>query len=111
MAAKLTRLTQKIAIQMHVVSESCTICSYRSMRPVRKLLDTPSYFITLVFFYGVEYLDTAQPPRWRTALRWLSAAAYSVYSHLPSIACLKAVSSVLKMRTRHDVLTMDPHHR
>jgi len=25
------------------VSESCTICSSRSRRPVRKLLDTPSY--------------------------------------------------------------------
>jgi hypothetical protein len=45
MAAKLTRLTQKIAIQLHLVAESCTICSSRSMRPVRKLLDTPSYDI------------------------------------------------------------------
>jgi hypothetical protein len=44
MAAKLTRLTQKIAIQLHLVAESCTICSSRSRRPVRKLLDTPSYF-------------------------------------------------------------------
>jgi hypothetical protein len=25
------------------VAESCTICSSRSGRPVRKLLDTPSY--------------------------------------------------------------------
>jgi hypothetical protein len=38
--AKLTRLTYKIAIQLHVVAENCTIC-FR--RPVRKLLDTPSY--------------------------------------------------------------------
>jgi len=43
MAAKLNRLTQKIAIQLHLVSESCTICSCRCRRPVRKLLDTPSY--------------------------------------------------------------------
>jgi hypothetical protein len=43
MAAKLTRLTHKIAIQLHLVAESCTICSSRSTRPVRKLLDTPSY--------------------------------------------------------------------
>jgi hypothetical protein len=42
MVAKLTRLTNKIAIQLHLVAESCTICSSRSMRPVRKLLDTPS---------------------------------------------------------------------
>jgi hypothetical protein len=43
MAAKLTRLTHKIAIQLHLVAESFTICSSRSRRPVRILLDTPSY--------------------------------------------------------------------
>jgi hypothetical protein len=43
MAAKLTRLTHKIAMQTHLVAEGCTICSSRSRRPVRKLLDTPSY--------------------------------------------------------------------
>jgi hypothetical protein len=43
MAAKFTRLTHKIAIQLHLLAESCTICSSRSRRPVRKLLDTPSY--------------------------------------------------------------------
>jgi hypothetical protein len=30
MAAKLVRLTHKIAIQLHLVAESCTICSSRS---------------------------------------------------------------------------------
>jgi hypothetical protein len=45
MAAKLTRLTHKIATQLHIVAESCTICSSRSRRPVRKLLDTPSIFV------------------------------------------------------------------
>jgi hypothetical protein len=44
MAAELTRLTHKIAIQLHLVAESCIICSSRSRRPVRKLLDTPSYY-------------------------------------------------------------------
>jgi hypothetical protein len=43
MAAKFTRLTHKVAIQLHLVAERCTICSSRSRRPVRKLLDTPSY--------------------------------------------------------------------
>jgi hypothetical protein len=43
MAAKLTSLTHKIATQLPLVVESCTICSSRSRRPVRKLLDTPSY--------------------------------------------------------------------
>jgi hypothetical protein len=45
MAAKLTRLTHKIAIQQHLVLESCTICSSRSKRPVQKLLDTLSYTV------------------------------------------------------------------
>jgi hypothetical protein len=44
MATKLTMLTHKIAIQLHSVAESCIICSSRSRRPVRKHLDTPSYF-------------------------------------------------------------------
>jgi len=43
MVAKLTRLTHKITLQLHLVPESCTIGSSRSRRPVRKLLDTPSY--------------------------------------------------------------------
>jgi hypothetical protein len=47
MEAKLTRLTHKIAIQMHLVVKSCTICSSRYRRPVRKLLDIPSYFKVL----------------------------------------------------------------
>jgi hypothetical protein len=34
------------AIQLHLVAESCTICSSHSRRPVRKLLDTPSYMAT-----------------------------------------------------------------
>jgi hypothetical protein len=45
MAAKLTRLTPKIAIQLRLVAESCTICSSQSRRPVRKLLDTPWYVV------------------------------------------------------------------
>jgi len=43
LVAELTRLTHKIAIQQHLMVESCTICSSRSRRPVRKLLITPSY--------------------------------------------------------------------
>jgi len=43
MAARLNRLTHKIAIQLHLVTESCTIFSSCSRRPVRKLLDTPLY--------------------------------------------------------------------
>jgi hypothetical protein len=43
MVAKLTRLTHKITIQLYLVAESYTIRNSRSRRPVRKLLDTPSY--------------------------------------------------------------------
>jgi hypothetical protein len=43
MAAKLTRLTHKIAIQLHLVAESCTIYSSRSRRLVRKRLNTSTY--------------------------------------------------------------------
>jgi len=42
-ATKLTRLTHKIAIQLHLVAQSCTICISRSVRPVLKLLNTPLY--------------------------------------------------------------------
>jgi hypothetical protein len=43
MAPKLNnRLTHKIAIQLHLVAESCIICDPRSRRPVRKHLDISS---------------------------------------------------------------------
>jgi hypothetical protein len=44
MVAKITRLTHKITIQLHLVAENCTICSSRSRR---KLLDTYSYVTVL----------------------------------------------------------------
>jgi len=47
MAAKLIRLTHEIAIQLHLVVDSCTIRSSRFKWPVRKLLDTSSYFIAV----------------------------------------------------------------
>jgi hypothetical protein len=45
MAAKFIRLAHKIAIQLHLMAESCIICSSRSKRPVRELLDIASYFL------------------------------------------------------------------
>jgi hypothetical protein len=58
MAAKLTRLTHKIAIQLHLVAESCTICSSRSRWPVRKLFYAPLYsvLLTLISYYCVFLL-------------------------------------------------------
>jgi hypothetical protein len=48
MVAELTILTHKIAIQLYLVAESYTICGSRSRRPVRKLLNTPSYLYTKI---------------------------------------------------------------
>jgi hypothetical protein len=52
MATKLTRLTHKIAIQLNLVAESCTICSSHSRRLIQKLLDTLSYGIGNVDIYS-----------------------------------------------------------
>jgi hypothetical protein len=49
MAANLTRLTHKIAIQLHLVAKSCTIWSSLSRRPVRILLNTPSYLLSIKY--------------------------------------------------------------
>jgi hypothetical protein len=46
MEAELTRLTHKIAIQLHLVADSCTIRSSHSGRSVRKLLDIPWYIVS-----------------------------------------------------------------
>jgi hypothetical protein len=43
MVTKHTRLIHKIAIKLHLVAKSCTNSSSISRRPVRKLLDIPSY--------------------------------------------------------------------
>jgi hypothetical protein len=49
MAEKLTRLTHKIAIQMHLVAENCTICSSRSRRP-----ETFGYILVTVVEPGLN---------------------------------------------------------
>jgi len=59
MAAKLTRLTHKIAIQLHLVAERFTICSARSRWSVRNLLDTPSHNLRALSCGGMLY--TVQP--------------------------------------------------
>jgi hypothetical protein len=59
-APKQTSMTHKIAIQLHLVAESCTICSSRSRRPVRKLSDTPSYFHISDLLYLVHDIQCLQ---------------------------------------------------
>jgi hypothetical protein len=48
MVAKVTRLTHKIAIQLQLVAESCTIWSFCSRQPIWKLLNTLSYYRTFI---------------------------------------------------------------
>jgi len=60
MAAKLTRLTHKIAIQLHLVAESYTICSSRSRWSVRKILDTNSYTSSDICVYRYLYPHSAK---------------------------------------------------
>jgi len=72
MAAKLTRLLHRLAMQLHLVAESCAICSFRSRRPVRKLLETPSY-VTLFKESGMKL---GASPRWRNTDKsvWVQGA-------------------------------------
>jgi hypothetical protein len=51
MAAKVTRLTDKIAIQQRLVAESCTICSSRS----RRSASPETFRYTLVFLFAPIY--------------------------------------------------------
>jgi hypothetical protein len=78
--AKLTRLTHKIAIQLHLVAQSCTIYSSRSRRPVQKLLDIPSYteFHDLIHQARQDVIypkdDRKHSEPWRFAFRTVGTA-------------------------------------
>jgi len=51
-------MTHTVAIKLHLVAESCIICSPRSRRRVRKLLDTPSYLCMNVCVCVCVYVCT-----------------------------------------------------
>jgi hypothetical protein len=87
MAAKLTRLSHRIAIQLHLVAQSCTIFSSRSRRPVRKLLDTTSYFCPVYFKIKL------------TKSRFLSSSLIFKF-HLLSTALVNAQKSLIKERSK-----------
>jgi hypothetical protein len=88
MAVKLTRLTHKVAIQLHLVT-SCTICSSRSRRPGRKLSDSLSYG----FFYGQELL--APPPNTQDGQQPLVGCPRLLIQYIRSYCpYLEAVSSI-----------------
>jgi len=57
MAAKLTRMSHQIVIQLHLVAECCTICSSRSRWPVRNLWIHPRiHFVWELFMYSCYFL-------------------------------------------------------
>jgi len=70
MGAKFTRLTHKIAIQLHLVAQSYTISSSRSRRPVRKLLDTPSYTASAFTDCYLAMWQLINPPVWSRTQYW-----------------------------------------
>jgi hypothetical protein len=63
-------------------------------------------FVTNLFFTVKGCYPHAQPPSGRTTPYRLSAAAYSIYLQLTSIA--GGCSSILNPRTRHAVVTGTP---
>jgi hypothetical protein len=60
---KLARLTQKIAIRLHLAAESCTVCNSRSKRPDRKLLDTPSHMLQFLC-HGCAWIRSGSVHKW-----------------------------------------------
>jgi hypothetical protein len=63
MAEKLTRMTHKIAIQLHLVAESCTICSSRSRRPVRNFwVHTHTFHENVIRHHNRLVVSNAERP-------------------------------------------------
>jgi len=83
MAEKVIRLTHKIAIQVHLVAESCTIPRSRSRRPVRKLLETMSYSMFTVILFQISltiswFVGLVNHLMFPPALCWSSAVLKSL---------------------------------
>jgi hypothetical protein len=62
-------------------------------------------FCQILFLLGQVVCPKPHHPRWRTTPCRLSAVAYSMYSHIRSIAGSRP--SILNLRTRHAVVTRD----
>jgi hypothetical protein len=69
MVAKVTTLTHKIAIQLHLVAESCTICSSRSRRSV-----VLKHYLSLCF--------NRAPRHEGVSGEWMYSSTYSLTSAL-----------------------------
>jgi hypothetical protein len=83
LAAKLTRFTHKIAIQLHLVAESCTICSSRFRRPVRKLLVTPSYAVGRITTSGQNKKRKKSATGTENVKMWLGCCSYLLQVTIP----------------------------
>jgi hypothetical protein len=82
MAAKPTRLTHKLVIQLHLVAESYTICSSHSTQPIQKLLDTTSYYYPPIYVY--IFIEVFPP----TFSGCYLSSAYLVVEIMTLINCL-----------------------
>jgi hypothetical protein len=68
MVSKLTRLTHKIAMQLHLVAESCATCSSHCRRSVRKLLDTRMFARQVNTFEDEARRQTVRSPHYAFTL-------------------------------------------
>jgi hypothetical protein len=82
MAAKLTGLTHKIAIQLHLVAESCTSCSSRSRQLVRKILNTTSYFKIISFSNFFKHSVTLCLPCYEWSISYWSISLFVPCMHI-----------------------------
>jgi len=62
MAAKLARLTHKIAIQLHLVAKNCNICSSRCRQAGRQSRNFWIHPRIFLLWTGIVY--SACDPRW-----------------------------------------------
>jgi hypothetical protein len=100
MAAKLVRLTHKIAIQQQLVAESFTICSSCSRRPVQKLLITPSNV--------GEWSASRATDTWWIAVGWAPELIWSWWWKLKSLPPPQIVTTIFKITANHFTVVYTP---
>jgi len=104
MAARLTRPTHKIVIQLHLVAESRTICSSSSRQSVQKILDTPSYIMFSIQAVCLSvYIEHPSKPKICTSIE------YSVQNSLcPFIYSIRISPKLISDWAQKFWRSMDP---